>query len=367
MICIGCSIQIPDAANFCPACGVSQQSGYKVSLASFKTKVLNKLLLFSTLIAIPLTALGLISVDKSRGSIPTVSYEDYHRSEVLEDPVFKDVEYNRLLAKVKSNPNSKAELTELAQYMSLQLSTTKQIPNDYLFSLIDLLKQILKIDAQDKDALLTLANITYNRQVFDKAAEYYAQYLKYYPTDDQARSIYASTLTFLGKFSSADEELKGLLKRNPKDFAILANATVNLAAWGKPKEALAMSKKAEAQAPDQASREKFTQFLAHLLDSKVDSKADTAKPTDSNKAGDVAQVAATAMQEFDKFMRANPIAGPKFVRSELLSDGTLNLYMHEFPVEQMPAAVREKFIGSIDAKLLELGIKKSQLKFVAAG
>lgn len=362
MICISCSTQIPDAANFCPSCGVSQQSGYKASLSLQKTKVSKKLLFISTLVAIPLTALGLISVERSRGTIPTVSYEDYHRSEVMEDPVFKDQEYLRLLDKVKSNPDSKAELTELAQYMSLQLSTNKQVPNDYLFSLIDLLKQILKIDAQDKDALLTLANITYNRQVFDKAADYYEQYLKYYPTDDQARSIYASTLTFLGKFSSADQELKGLLKRNPKDFAILANATVNFAAWGKSKEALAMSKKAEAHAPDQASREKFTQFLSQLLDS----KAETDKPKDSNNALNPTHDTAKAMQEFDNFIRANPVAGPKFVRSELLGDGTLNLYMRQFPVEQMPPAVREKFIGSIDAKLLEFGIKKTQLKFVAA-
>jgi hypothetical protein len=50
---------------------------------------------------------------------------------------------------------------------------------------------------------------------------------------------------------------------------------------------------------------------------------------------------------FISTIRANPVAGPKFVRYEDKKPGVLRLFFREFPMGQMPPFAKEKFFGSL--------------------
>ena len=68
---------------------------------------------------------------------------------------------------------------------------------------IDALRAILRIDAKDRYALVNLADISFQQQIFNKSVEYYEKYLALAPEDSNARARYGSSLSFLGKHDQA--------------------------------------------------------------------------------------------------------------------------------------------------------------------
>lgn len=67
--------------------------------------------------------------------------------------------------------------------------------------------------------------------------------------------------------------------------------------------------------------------------------------------------AAKGIGKFIQVVKSNPVAGPKFVRYEDVSGGTLKLFFAEFPMKQMPPFAKEKFFGGLKAAALSSGAK----------
>ena len=76
----------------------------------------------------------------------------------------------------------------------------------------------------------------------------------------------------------------------------------------------------------------------------------------------------TGIEAFVAKLKANPVAGPKFVNFEDAPQGELKLFFKDFPMSQMPPFAKEKFFGSLRqaAEAAKLSAVKS-ITFVDLG
>lgn len=268
------------------------------------------------------------------GKPPTESYEEMvAKSEVP----LTDETIERLRASTKAFPDDTGAWRALGEAMFNKLRETDNPPSQWYLETIDVMREILKRNAEDTFALLAMADISFNQQVFQKALEFYERYLALQPKDRDARTRYASALTFNGKFKEAEEELKSVLKEDPEDFHALAYLAITYAQQGGRDKALETGAQALRFAPSQEARERFESFLSSL-------KGADSKASDSSGSG---------LEALEGFIRSNPVAGPKFVRAELGPDKALALYFRDFPMDQMPPFVREKFVTSVKDRARE--------------
>lgn len=272
------------------------------------------------------------------GVKPTVSYDQYAGADAADTKasLAPDPALDVLRTAVKESPGDIDKLRTLANAIGERLAGTEKPPTTLVFELIDTLRAILDKKPDDPQALVSMANVAYNSQAFDKAAEYYAHYLKVAPDDYETRSTYASALALLGKYKEAEEQIKATLKQKPGLFSALANRAINEALAGHKEAALTAVKAASSQAPNKESADKLAGFIESI-------NAEKAKPSD----------APTALSKAAQVVKDNPVAGPKLIREER-SGSELRLFLKDFPMAAMPPFAKEKFLNGTKEKILAL-------------
>jgi tetratricopeptide (TPR) repeat protein len=270
------------------------------------------------------------------------------KTQAVEDP-----ELNPLRKAAEANPDSLPALRSFADALVNKIRSSEKPQTELLFEAMEVLSKILSINPQEPQALLALADISFNQQVFDKSVGYYERYLKLAPGDHAVRARMASGLTFLGKADEALKELKSILSEDPKNFHALAYTSITYAQMGNKKEATTWGEKAVAAAPTEEAKARFGEFLSSV---KGGLQNQTSAPT---------QAASSPYAAFETYIRTNPIAGPKYVRMEATSS-VISLYFKEFPMSAMPDFAKQKFMGGIKAKLAELSLKINQVRFLDA-
>lgn len=229
--------------------------------------------------------------------------------------------------------------------------------NALLFEIIDGLRAILKIDPKDPDALLAMADVSFNQQAFPKAAEFYSAYLDVKPDDVDSRARYASSLTFLGRYDDSIVELKRALVQDPKSFHASAYLAITYAQMGKAQDALQMGEEVMKLAPSDEARARFGRFLDSVKEKVKEGGAGQpdAPRVEEPAGGDAAQAKpelAGLSPEAElvvEHVRQNSVAGPKLTGAKL-EGAVLTLSFASFPMDQMPPGIRDKFVGDIRAK-----------------
>jgi tetratricopeptide (TPR) repeat protein len=231
---------------------------------------------------------------------------------------------------------------------------------------------VLKLKPDDANALIAMADISFNQQVFNKAADYYARYLGVQPNDNDARARYASALSFSGKFDDAIKELKGVLKKDPKNFHASAYLAITYAQMGKQPEAITAGEQALTLAPNEEARARFTNFLDEVKRPTKPAAQGEPAPDAANVRGNTtaalsqgaaaASASGGAAEALANVVRANSVAGPKFVEAKDQGQGVIALYFREFPMEGMPPFVKDKFVNGIKLKAMDLNV--STLLFI---
>ena len=70
-------------------------------------------------------------------------------------------------------------------------------------------------------------------------------------------------------------------------------------------------------------------------------------------------------QGFITALRANPVAGPKFVRLSEVDSSTITLFFKEFPMNKMPPFAKQKFFQGLKRALAENGLDSvKKIEFV---
>lgn len=342
---------------FCFKCGEKYESPLSsCSSCGQDLTILNKLLkrptltpkVVATLVgaAVALSAALWFSNSHFLGAKPTVHYSagssdtgstsgEKSLAGLQEDP-----QTHALKMFAKTNPDDLEAHRALVAALIDKYRATPAPSQDLTLDLLEALSAIIRIDPKDTTALLMIADLSFDRQVFDKAVQFYEQYLQLNSTDLAARSRFASALTFQGQFDRAISELELVLASEPNNFAALAYLSITLSQQGNKEKSLEIGETALKSAPNEEARARFSMFLASVKENRAGT---------SSKSNDHPVLV---------HIRANPIAGPKVAGSELNQDeSVLKVALKDFPMQAMPEAVREKFLAGVRANIA-LPLKK---------
>jgi tetratricopeptide (TPR) repeat protein len=273
---------------------------------------------------------------ESQGRKPTRSMSDFYEQERAE--VLAALEPYR--AKVKQNPNSVADWRALARILGDKIESDPQQANTLGAELLAVIEKIVELEPSDEQGLLTLGNIYYSHQAFERAAGYFKRYLELRPTDMKLRTTYASALTFLNRLPEAKAELETVLAKEPENFLAHANMAATLSALGDKAGARKHADLAVASAKTPEAKTRVEQFVQNL---------DEPKPTTENPRDTNAKPEFSAPFEHPlvKLLVTHPIVGPRLADVKLIEGGTLQVFLKDFPMSAMPPVAKEKFYARI--------------------
>jgi cytochrome c-type biogenesis protein CcmH/NrfG len=339
--CGKCGSSLGGAMKFCPACG---KRVMVKSSALYPTVVVSGLVLFGLALGLQTLVRGnRPAPSPARGALP----EHAEAEQVSDDP--------HILAMRKELDKSPEDLTKLRMYAGMladKLRANPSAPPALVFEEIDVLGKILQAEPNDPTALVMMADVSFDQRAFTKALDFYERYLKLDPNDLGARSRYASTLTFLGRYNDSIAELTKVLAQDPKNFPAMAYLAITYAQSGDVSKAKELGNTALQIAPSEDARARFSAFVTAL------DTAPSEKPVATAPQQSAAASSATGIDGFIASIKANPIAGPKFVRYDDAKDGTLKLVFANFPMSQMPPFAKEKFFSGIKAAAKQNGLEK---------
>jgi tetratricopeptide (TPR) repeat protein len=315
-------------------------------------KIIIGIAVAATFISVPLYLQNNLSGEK-----PVVPYDTYVRDQNRAANFTSRLSELSKLA--EASPNNPKIWKEFANELAQKVYAPEAQSNQGLvIELIDALRHILDLEPNDPETLLSMANINYNFQVFDKAAEYFGAYLKVSKDDTTARATYGSALSFLGQFDEAEKELVYAISQDPKLFLARANLAISFALAGNKVKAKEAQQEALPFAQDNSTKEKFVVFIDEILNP----KPNTAKVVE---AGPLPQRPTDpALTGLDSDIRSNPVAGPKYVYSRL--DGEiLILNFANFPMSAMPPFAKDKFVNSIRESISNNKLSQiKEIKFI---
>lgn len=348
--CTKCGANISSDFRFCPKCGSATGNDGSGS-SRFQTKFL------FYLIPLCAAAYGLQSfIHYTReDKRPTEVFQEKeapasqtgfsHASRATVTPI-KDEELDNLRTELEKSPQDLDKLRALVARIATLMRQSPEASQVLALEAVDTLGSILKQTPEDPEALIMMADVSFDQRAFEKAAGFYERYLKVSPEDLGARARYGSTLTFLGKLDQSVTELTTILEKDPSNFPANAYLSITYAEKGDEVKALEIGQKALSLAPNDEARARFGSFV----DSIKEEKKDPGVP-------DNAIVAA---------IRRNPIAGPKFVEFSESEDKTvLSLIFRDFPMQAMPPFAKEKFFQGVRDAAKGTGYKA--VKFMEFG
>jgi len=353
------SIQMSTAStetsiNFCPACGNAlqvnarfcSQCGKDITAFTARPPLNTKALTGVACIGLSIFLIAWYVQEPLVGKAPTEHFKGETKQPTNDEPLAPELQ--ALKDAALKNPKDKAGWISYAQALGERLSI-KDPPQGLIFEAITALRQILDIDPKDKDALLTMAEISFQQQAFAKSAEFYQKYLEIIPEDIDIRARYASSLSFTGKFDESLKELGRVLTVKPDHFQALAYSAVTYAEMGDKEKSKAVGAQALAAAPNAEAKERFTKFLTSL-DKESSPQRGNVTPPESKLASNSNANFEPAIQLVVDQVKNNPVAGKKFVDAKLNSPDSLTISLDNFPVSQMPPFVKDKFLGGIREK-----------------
>ncbi len=133
-----------------------------------------------------------------------------------------------------------------------------------LMGVVQRYREILKEDPNNKEALLSIAELAFQGGLLDKAQNYYERYLVVAPDDIRAKTNYSLTLVQIGEVKKAVSLLNEITKNNPTVFQPFLTLAVAEQAQGNISNAEIAAKKALKLAPDAEGKQLIEKFLSSL-------------------------------------------------------------------------------------------------------
>jgi cytochrome c-type biogenesis protein CcmH/NrfG len=360
--CNNCSSKITEQMRFCPGCGRRLVARSRRHLV---VGVLGALILFGAAFGVQMIARD----GRIKPADHPAGRGDARSSKAAESgtavgvsAVAASPEIIAMRSEVERAPSDMTKLKVFAGMLGDHLRSNPNADPVLVFEAIDVFGRILQSEPNDPGALVMMADLSFDQRAFTKALDFYERYLKIEPDDLGARSRYASTLTFLGRYDDSIAELGKVLASDPKNFPALAYLAITYAQKGEILKAKAIGGDALKLAPSDEARARFASFVSSL---------DQAAEGSSSKSPDSASVPDAAARggiaSFIETIRSNLVAGPKFAGYEQLGANTIRLKFNNFPMAQMPPFAKQKFFSGIKDSLAKSGLTDiEQVEFVDA-
>jgi tetratricopeptide (TPR) repeat protein len=212
------------------------------------------------------------------------------------------------------------------------------------------LDQVMRLDPGNLEALRTRGNLAYDAQDFPAAEKQFVRYLELDPSDPGVKTDLASAVLFQGDREKAKTLYREVIAAHPDFIQAHLNLGIALYADGDREAADASLRQAleRAQTPEQKAQvEKVIALAQRQSAESGDGEAKAPSKASSN--------ASTAFQrDAEAALRRHPIVGPKIetVRWDGTAEGAVSI--RGFPMDAMPAVVRNKFKSRMNEELSTL-------------
>jgi len=247
-----------------------------------------------------------------------------------------------LAAKAKAKPD------DIETWLKLALVDARaaQLDPTYQVDAVAAFQHVLDRDPKNADALRGLGNIHYDRDDHAKAIPIFERYLALRPDDASARTDLATMYLYAGDPARAIATYKDVIKRNPSFLQAHYNLAVTYHGQGDDRAALGELEIARGLASEDGVRKQIDDMIAAL-------RGEGPAPEDTRAAPPMgAGGPRTPFQgAVEQAFRTHPIMGPRIVRFEWTAPAAGRVLVQNFPMEGMPAAVREKFTGHLGDEL----------------
>lgn len=215
---------------------------------------------------------------------------------------------------------------------------------------------ILEHHPNNADALRGLGNVAFDQDKADVAIDFYQRYLKAKPDDADVATDLGTMYLAANNPEEAIEQYQAVLRRNPTFFQAQFNLAIAYNKIGQRDKVIEALEKARGFAKDDQTRIQVDQALAHLKQAPAAPIAGAPAPAMESGAqpGAVpAPVAATFQAGLETSLRQHPIVGPKIERIEWAGADDAKVYVHDFPMDQMPEDMTTMFVERMKARVQE--------------
>jgi cytochrome c-type biogenesis protein CcmH/NrfG len=246
-----------------------------------------------------------------RGNVPQVA--SFPGSEVVNDEKVVEVSLDEALIMSQQNPAT--------------------LDKDKVRGAIRVLEKSVQVDPANNQNLLALADLAFTGKDFSKAFDTLSKYSSLHPEDHDVRAKMGSALTMLDRNGEAIEMLKEVVKAYPSDFKGNAYLAIALGKEGRGDEAREYMETAIAQAPNDEAASRLQGFL----------------DSHGSFTGGAPASQSSSASTLDTWLHEHPIVGPK-LQNIAINGSTLLITVKEFPMDKMPLAMRDSFVGKLWGK-----------------
>ena len=258
-----------------------------------------------------------------------------------------------LAAKAKTQPKDVDTWLRLAQVNA----RAAQLDPSYQPSALSAFEHVLELDPKNADALRGAANVHYDRNDHRQAIPVYERYLALRPDDPSARTDLATMYLYAGNAERAIATYRDVIKQTPSFLQAHYNLAITYHQQGKDAEALAELGTARGLATEDSVRRQIDEMIASLGGA-VPPAAGAGAPAVAGAGAPAAAPAATRtdfQRSVEEALRAHPIMGQRIAGFEWTGAGAGRVLVRNFPMENMPPEVREKFLGRLGQQLRTAG------------
>jgi len=190
---------------------------------------------------------------------------------------------------------------------------------------ITTLEKSLQLDPENDQTVLALADLAFTGKDFSRAFYNLEKYNIRHPEDFDVKAKIGSALTMLDRNGEAISILREVVTSSPTNFKGNAYLAIALGKEGRLDEAKAYMETAIAKAPTEEAASRLRGFFqAHNSFSSASASPST----------------------LDGWLHEHPIIGPK-LQNVKVSGVELLITIKDFPMDKMPPAMRDSFIGKL--------------------
>lgn len=252
-------------------------------------------------------------------------------------------EVKQLKTQLETAPEEETNYLKLAD--ALVIEAEQKSDSQLIMQAVDALNKLLAKSPENPEALFRLAELCLQFGIIDKALDYYPRYLKQRPDDLRARTNYGLSLLQAQNSEEAIKTFEEIIKKDNGNFPAILSLALAYRMTKNYDKAKEVASQALANAPDQLAKDKVKAFLASLEEQPEDSSAETKEE------------AISPANKIASFFKEHEIIGPKIKKTNWVNAKTYELYLENFPVEQMPPFAKEKLVGRVKEMLKGLGEK----------
>ena len=365
--CSHCGAKLLSGANFCVECG-ERLAGAKMPRLglTFPFRRYAPLLVVLTVVAAGGSAvvLGVLS-PKTPPSVP-----GHEAAQTTGNAAPKLPENHPPIAIPEQAKQAIRDMAQKAQAAPDDLDAWKrlaeaqyragQLEPSYLPEAATAYQHVLEREPENLDVIRNLGNIAFDRDQPDVAIGYYDRYLKQKPDDLGVQTDLGTMYLSSGKADQAIKLYEAVLKTDASFFQAQFNLFFAYRSAGETDKAMAALEKARSLAPDDTTRNQVDQVMARAkgLPPPVAAGGGQAEPAAAGgapaaPAAPAAASSGTFQADAEAVFRQNPILGPKVQRIEWKGADSAQVYLHDFPMDQMGESMRAMFADRMKSRIKE--------------